>query len=94
MLPRARSLDCHKMGFFRRCATGLFSQAGMFQRAGQTSQSRYVGATQDLNIGWHVDRHTTAQFLAAYFEVGSYLRETQPPAKNTTYFSVIASYKF
>jgi PAS domain-containing protein len=46
------------------------------------------------SIAWHVDRHTTVRFLAAYYEVGSYLRETQPLGKNTAYFSVIANYKF
>jgi len=66
----------------------------MFLRTGQTSLSRYVGATQDLSIAWHVDRHTTVRLLAAYYEVGSYLRDTQPPARDTIYFSVIADYKF
>jgi len=66
----------------------------MFLRTGRTSQSRYVGATQDLDITWHVDRHATVRFISAYYEVGSYLRETQPPGKDATYFSVIASYKF
>jgi hypothetical protein len=41
-----------------------------------------------------VDRHTTVRFLAAYYEVGPYLRETQPSGKNATYFSAIANYKF
>jgi hypothetical protein len=32
--------------------------------------------------------------LAAYYEVGPYLRETQPPARDTAYLSGIASYTF
>ena len=42
----------------------------MLLRTGQTSRSRRVDATQDLSVAWHVDRHTTVLFLAAYYEVG------------------------
>ena len=34
------------------------------------------------------------QFLAAYYDVGPYLRETQPPGNHTTYFSITARRKF
>jgi Alginate export len=93
----SKSLSLNIDSFFlwrQRTTDGLYSQAGMLLRTGQTSRSRYVGATQDLSVAWHVDRHTTVRFLAAYYEVGSYLRETQPPGKDTAYFSVIANYKF
>jgi hypothetical protein len=93
----SKSLSLKVDSFFlwrQRTTDGLYSQSGMFLRMGQTSLSRYVGATQDLSIGWHVDRDTTVRFLAAYYEVGPYLRETQPPARDTTYLSGIASYTF
>jgi Alginate export len=78
----------------QRTSDGLYSQSGMFLRTGQTSQSRYIGATQDLDIDWRLDPHTTVRFLAAYYELGPYLQETQPPGKDTTYSSIIACYKF
>ena len=78
----------------QRTTDGLYSQSGMFLRTGQTSQSRYIGATQDMDFAWRAERHTTVRFLAAYYEVGPYLRETQPSAKDTTYLSIVASYKF
>jgi hypothetical protein len=93
----SKSLSLNIDSFFlwrQRTTDGLYSQPGMLLRTGQTSRSLYVGTTQDLSVAWHVDRHTTVRFLAAYYEVGSYLRETQPPGKDTAYFSVIANYKF
>jgi hypothetical protein len=94
-LSKGLSLNVDSFFLWRQRTTdGLYSQAGMLLRTGQTSQSRYIGATQDLDIAWRVDRHTTVRFLAAYYEVGPYLRETQPPGKDTTYLSIIASYKF
>ena len=94
-LSKSLTLNADSFSLWRQRTTdGLYSQSGMFLRTGRTSHSRYVGATQDLDITWHVDRHATVRFIAAYYEVGSYLRETQPPGKDATYFSVIASYKF
>jgi len=94
-LSESLTLNADSFSLWRQRTTdGLYSQSGMFLRTGQTSQSRYIGATQDLEIAWRVDRHTTVRFLAAYYEVGPYLRETQPPGKDTSYLSIIASYKF
>ncbi len=94
-LSKSLTLNADSFSLWRQRTTdGLYSQSGMFLRTGRTSQSRYVGATQDLDITWYVDRHATVRFIAAYYEVGSYFRETQPPGKDATYFSVIASYKF
>jgi len=93
-LSKSLTLNVDSFSLWRQKTTdGLYSQSGMFLRTGQTSQSRYVGATQDLDIAWRVDRHTTVRFVAAHYEVGPYLRETQP-GKDTTYLSIIASYKF
>ena len=73
---------------------GIYSQAGMFLRPGQTTQSRYIGTIQDLSFGWRLDGHTMVGIIAAYNEVGPYLRETQPPGKNAAYLSSTISYKF
>ena len=73
---------------------GLYSQSGAFQRTGQTSEARYIGAEGDLGIAWRVDSHTTLQFLTAYYNVGPYLRQTEPPGKNARYLSITAAYKF
>lgn len=94
-LSKTLTLNVDNFSLWRQTTTdGLYSQSGMFLRIGQTSHSRYVGATQDVDIDWRLDRHTTVRFLAAYYEVGPYLRETQPPGKDTTYLSIIATYKF
>lgn len=86
-LSKSLLLDVHCFFLWRQRTTdGLYSQTGMFLRTGATSRSRYVGATQDSSFVWHVDRHTTVRFVAAYYEVGPYLRETQSPGKNTTFF--------
>jgi hypothetical protein len=93
----SKSVSLNVDSFFlwrQRTTDGLYSQPGMLLRTGQTSTQRYIGGTQNLSIQWHAGRHTTVQFLAAYYEVGPYLRETQPQGKSTTYFSVTASYTF
>jgi len=55
-LSKGLSLNVGSFFLWRQRKTdGLYSQAGMFLRTGQTSPSRYVGATQDLSIAWHVD---------------------------------------
>jgi hypothetical protein len=37
----------------------------MFLRTGQNSRSRYVGATQDLSIAWHVEPTTQRAVLGS-----------------------------
>ena len=94
-LSKSLTLDVDSFSLWRQRTTdGLYSQSGVFLRSGAASQSRYVGATQDLDIASRANRHTAVRFLAAYYETGSYLRETKPPGKDTTYLSLIASYKF
>jgi hypothetical protein len=94
-LSRKISINLDNFFFWRESTgDGIYSQSGIFLRSGQASRARYVGATQDLSVVWQVDRHTTLQGLAAYYEVGSYLRETQPAGNNASYFSVTASYRF
>jgi Alginate export len=94
-LSKSLSLDFDNYFLWRQTTTdGLYSQAGMFLRSGQTSSSSYIGATQDLSFAWRLDRHMTLRFVGAYFEVGPYLRETPPSGKDATYFSVTANYKF
>ena len=81
--------------FWRTSAEdGLYSQSGALLRGGQTTGSGYVGAESDIGVTWHVDSHTTLQFLAAYYDVGSYLRQINPPGKDAAYFSATAAYKF
>lgn len=94
-LSKSLSLNVDSFFLWRQNTTdGLYSQAGTLLRTAQPSQSRYVGATQDLSIAGDVERHTSIRFVASYYEVGPYLRETQPPGANAAYFSVIANYKF
>jgi hypothetical protein len=89
------SLDVETFSFWRQTTTdGLYGQGGMFLFPGQLSRARYVGSTQDVSAVWRPDRHTTVVAIAAYYEAGRYLRETLSPARNITYFSVLASYKF
>src|SRR5882762_2527435 len=71
---RTRALVCSYRRVFRSMSIAFFRATKndrwtLFLRTGQTSRSRYVGATQDLSIAWHVDRHTAVRFLAAYYEV-------------------------
>jgi len=94
-LSKSLALNVDSFFLWRQRATdGLYSQSGMFLRTGQTSQAHYIGGTQDLSVRWRVDRHTTMQFMAAYYEVGQYLRETQPPGRNAAYLSVTTIYRF
>jgi hypothetical protein len=73
---------------------GVYSQSGALLHTGQTTQSGYVGAESDIGVAWHVDPHTTLQFIAAYYDVGTYLRQIDPSGKNAAYFSATAAYKF
>jgi hypothetical protein len=94
-LARKLSLDIDDFLFWRESTNdGIYSQSGMFLRPGKISQARYVGATQDLSLVWQVDRHTTVQGIAGYYEVGDYLRDTQPPGRDASYVSVTANYRF
>jgi Alginate export len=94
-LSRILSINLDSFFFWRQSTSdGLYSQSGIFLRTGQASRAKYVGATQDVSIVWRVDRHTTVQGLAAFYEVGPYLRESQPPGKNASHFSVSATYRF
>jgi hypothetical protein len=89
------SLSGDTFAFWRTSThDGLYSQSGAFQRTGHTSEARYIGAEGDLGIAWRVDAHTTLQVLTAYYKVGPYLRQTEPPGKNAKYFSITAAYKF
>jgi len=82
-------------GFWRTSTNdGLYSQSGAPLRTGQTSEARYVGAEGDLSLAWRVHPHTTLQFLTAYYNVGPYLRQTEPPGKDAKYFSITMAYKF
>jgi hypothetical protein len=70
-LSKTLSLAADSFFFWRqRTSDGLYSQPGFFLRTGQVTQARYVGALQDLDVVWRLDRHTTVQFLVAYYEVG------------------------
>lgn len=75
-------------------ADGIYSQPGFLLRPGNENQSRYVGSLQDLAVTWRLDRHTTLQAIATYYEAGSFLRETSPPGKNLFYWSFKMSYRF
>ncbi|HET9412713.1 MAG TPA: alginate export family protein [Pseudolabrys sp.] len=96
-VPLSSSVSLNVDSFFlwrQGIADGLYSQSGAFLRPAGPSLARYVGATQDVSIQWRLDAHTTVQFLAAYYEVGAYLRESNPPAKNAAFYSLTANYKF
>lgn len=94
-LSKALSLALESLFFWRqRASDGLYSQPGVFLRTGQDTRARYIGAEQDLDLVWRLDRHTSFQFIAGYYEVGAYLRETPPSGRNATYFSAKMNYKF
>ena len=78
----------------KRASDGLYSQSGIFLRTGQDTGARYIGAEQNLDLVWRVDRHTTFQVIAAYCEIGPYLRQTPPAGRNATDFSAKMNYKF
>ncbi len=73
-------------------ADGIYSQPGFLLRLGSPTQSRYVGSLQDLAITWHLDRRTTVQAIAAYYEAGAFLRQTS--GRNLSYLSLKMSYRF
>jgi Alginate export len=78
-LSKGLSLNVDSFFLWRQRTTdGLYSQAGMFLRTGQTSRSRYVGATQDLSIAWHVDRHTTVRFWQRTTRLGLTFAKQSP----------------
>lgn len=75
-------------------ADGIYSQPGFLLRPGNENQSRYVGSLQDIAIRWRADTHTTVEALATYFEAGALLRDSSPPGKNLSYFSLKLNYRF
>lgn len=94
-LAKTLSLSADSFFFWRqRAGDGVYSQPGFFLRRGHATQARFLGALQNVDLVWRLDKHTTVQFIAAYYEVGPYLRETPPAGKNATYFSAKMNYKF
>jgi hypothetical protein len=89
------SIVATHFSFWRTSAAdGIYSQPGFLLRAGNESESRYVGSLQDLAIRWRTDRHTTFEALTTYYEAGAFLRESSPPGKNLSYFSLKMNYRF
>ena len=89
------SLVATHFSFWRTSASdGIYSQPGFLIRAGTENESRYVGSLQDLALRWQADRHTTFEALATYYEAGAFLRESSPPGKNLSYFSLKMNYRF
>jgi len=94
ILPTVSILATHFLFWRTAAADGIYSQPGFLLRAGNETQSRYVGSLQDLAIQWRADRHTTFEALASYYEAGAFLRESSPPGKHLSYFSLKMNYRF
>jgi hypothetical protein len=94
MSPTVSILAGHFSFWRTSAADGIYSQPGFLLRAGNESQSRYVGSLQDLAIRWRTDRHTTVEALATYYEAGAFLRDVSPPGKDLLYFSLKLNYRF
>ena len=94
ILPTVSILAAHFSFWRTSAADGIYSQPGFFLRAGNETQSRYVGSLQDLAIRWRIDPHTTVEALATYYEAGAFLRESSPPGKDLFYFSLKMNYRF
>jgi hypothetical protein len=92
--PTVSILATHFSFWRTSTADGIYSQPGFFLRAGNENQARYVGSLQDLAIRWRADRHTTFEALATYYEAGAFLRESSPPGKDLSYFSLKMNYRF
>ena len=73
---------------------GMYAQNGQLIPSTQSSQARYIGSEQDATLIWQVNRRTTLLAIGGYYETGPYVRTTQTPGKNATYFSVMTSYHF
>jgi Alginate export len=94
-LSETIAVTVSNLSFWRQRTTdGLYSQPGFLLRTGDVNQRRYVGTLQDLSAAWRVDAHVTVDCILTKYEVGSFLRHTQPPGKDLAYFSIKASYKF
>jgi hypothetical protein len=91
--PTVSILATHFSFWRTSAADGIYSQPGFFLRAGNDTQSRYVGSLQDLAIRWRADRHTTFEALVTYYEAGTFLREGSLPGKNLAYFSLKMNYR-
>jgi Alginate export len=92
--PTVSILATHFSFWRTSAADGIYSQPGFRLRVGNESQSRYVGSLQDLAIRWQADRHTTVEALGTYYEAGAFLRESSPPGKSLTCFSLKMNYRF
>lgn len=94
-LSRAVSLGWDSYVFFRQRTTdGLYSQSGGLLRAGGESLSHNVGALHDVTLTWLIGDHAAVQSIAAYYDAGTFLRETNPQGKDLTYFGTKVSYIF
>jgi len=94
-LSQTLSLAAEDLSFWREQTTdGLYSQPGFLLRTGRGTQARYVGNLQDLVLQWRIDRDTGIEFIASYYKVGPYLRQTSPIGRNIFYGSLKMDYRF
>jgi alginate export protein len=71
---------------------GVYSLGGMPERPG-VSGGRYVGNSPSLTAAWNPTRHLTLLASYVHFFPGSFF-ESNPPDKQTDYFTTWLSYKF
>jgi hypothetical protein len=93
-LPRRAGLTADSYFFWRQSVhDALYDTPGFPLRAGDLSESRYIGTQPGVEFFWPVTKHVTLVASYAYFAPGRFLHDN-PPDQNLHYTGVIFNYHF
>jgi hypothetical protein len=78
----------------QRIDDGIYGIPGNLIRSGEGTDERFVGQSPGLEVEWQATKHLSLTGNLALFTAGSFIRETGPPADDTTYVAGWFTYRF
>ena len=73
---------------------GIYGIPGNLIRSGEGTHERFVGQSPGLEVEWQATQHLSVTGNLALFTAGPFIRETGPPAEDTTYVAGWVTYCF
>jgi len=73
---------------------GIYGIPGNLIRSGERTQKRFVGQSPGLEVEWQATEHLALTGDLALFTAGPFIRESGPPAEDTTYVAGWITYQF
>jgi len=73
---------------------GIYGIPGNLIRSGEGTHERFVGQSPGLEVEWQATQHLSFTGNLALFTAGPFIRESGPPAEDTTYVAGWVTYRF